>query len=179
MPLLRAPCTGHALPRRQSASGPDRAGRSRGGAPVGTALTLLFLATACATAIPVEETTFAPSVGVSLAAMERTPSGLYLEDLSEGEGPEVAPGDRVAVHYVGWLADGTQFDGLVPPEEPAEFTVGQGEVVPGLDEGVVGMKAGGQRRIVVPSELGYGSLGAGNVPPNAVLVFVVDLVEIR
>lgn len=138
-----------------------------------------LLLAACATTVPIEEATFAPEVNVNLDAMERSASGLYTQDLAEGDGPEAGAGDRVAIHYVGWLADGTPFDALVPPEEPAEFEVGAGDVVGGLDEGVVGMRPGGQRRLVVPPGLGYGSLGAGTVPPNAVLVFVVDLVEIR
>lgn len=156
---------------------PARPGGMRG--PLLPALLLAAAsAAACATAVPVEETAFAPSLGVDLQAMERTASGLYLQDLREGEGPEAGAGDRVAVHYVLWLADGTQVDGIVPPEAPAEFVVGEGEVVPGLDEGVVGMKRGGQRRLVVPARLGYGMQGAARVPPDAVLVFVVDLAAI-
>lgn len=118
---------------------------------------------------------FAPALGVELAAMTRTPSGLLYRDVSAGEGEPVSPGDRVAVHYVGWLPDGTQVDARVPPQEPLEFRVGAGQVIRGWEEGVVGMRPGGQRQLVVPPHLGYGRADTGAVPPNTTLVFLLEL----
>ncbi len=145
-----------------------------------------FLATAlllagCATGgvSRTEHLTFAPSLGVELERMTRTESGLYFQELRLGEGPEAGEGDRVAVHYAGWLPDGDLFDGIVPPADPMSFTLGEGEVIRGWDEGVRGMRAGGARKLVVPPHLAYGSRGVpGTVPRNATLVFQIELVEV-
>lgn len=126
-----------------------------------------------------EAVDFAPGTNVVLDRMERRPSGLYVEDLREGEGAEAAAGNRVAVHYTGWLPDGTQFDSSRDSPEPFQFTLGAGQVIQGWDEGVAGMREGGERRLVVPPDLAYGSQGAGGViPPNSPLVFEVELVEV-
>src|SRR5690349_673199 len=130
---------------------------------------------------PVSETT--PSTtdtGAPAVPLQKT-------DLTPGTGAEIKSGQTALVHYTGWLYDaaapenkGTKFDSSVDRNEPFEFPVGAGMVIKGWDEGVVGMKVGGKRRLVIPPEMGYGARGAGGViPPGATLVFDVELVEIR
>lgn len=109
-----------------------------------------------------------------------TPSGLQIEDLTMGQGPAAAAGQTVSVHYTGWLADGRQFDSSRDRDEPFDFPLGRGYVIPGWDEGVQGMQVGGVRRLTIPPQLAYGARGAGGViPPNATLVFEVELLAIR
>jgi FKBP-type peptidyl-prolyl cis-trans isomerase FkpA len=109
-----------------------------------------------------------------------TDSGLKYEDISEGTGAVAAAGQRVVVHYTGWLTDGRKFDSSRDRDEPFEFALGRGQVIRGWDEGVAGMKVGGARRLTIPPQLGYGARGAGGViPPNATLVFEVELLEVR
>lgn len=110
---------------------------------------------------------------------------LQKTDLAPGTGAELKTGQEVLVHYTGWLYNaaapenkGKQFDSSVGGE-PFEFRVGNGDVIRGWDEGVVGMKVGGKRRLVIPPEFGYGASGAGPIPPGATLVFDVELVEIH
>jgi FKBP-type peptidyl-prolyl cis-trans isomerase FkpA len=108
-----------------------------------------------------------------------TDSGLKYEDLVTGDGAVAAPGQRVSVHYTGWLVDGTKFDSSVDRGQPFSFALGRGMVIRGWDEGVAGMQVGGRRRLTIPPQLGYGAQGAGGViPPNATLVFEVELLEI-
>jgi FKBP-type peptidyl-prolyl cis-trans isomerase FkpA len=127
---------------------------------------------------PAQET-YAPQLGVDLESMDRRGSGLYVQDVQVGTGEVASAGDLVAVHYTGWLPDGTEFDSS-RNRGPFEFALGQGMVIPGWDEGVEGMREGGQRRLVIPSELAYGAQGAGGViPPNATLVFDVELLDVR
>jgi FKBP-type peptidyl-prolyl cis-trans isomerase len=100
-------------------------------------------------------------------------------DLREGTGSEAKAGDRVTVHYTGTLTDGTKFDSSRDRGEPFSFTLGRGQVIAGWDQGLIGMKAGGQRTLSIPPEEGYGARGAGNViPPNATLEFDVEMVRI-
>lgn len=105
---------------------------------------------------------------------------LRIEDLRKGEGQEVVVGSKVSVQYTGWLADGTQFDSSLDRGVPFEFVVGKGEVVSGWDEGMLGMKVGGQRRIVMPPDRAYGEKGrAGVIPPNATIVLEVELLGVK
>ncbi|TVO78353.1 FKBP-type peptidyl-prolyl cis-trans isomerase [Sedimenticola selenatireducens] len=109
-----------------------------------------------------------------------TDSGLKYDDLVEGEGDVAAAGQRVVVHYTGWLTDGSKFDSSLDRNDPFVFALGAGQVIRGWDEGVQGMKIGGKRKLTIPPQLGYGARGAGGViPPNATLVFEVELLEIR
>ena len=109
-----------------------------------------------------------------------TASGLVYEELAAGEGAEATAGRQVFVHYTGWLTDGTKFDSSKDRNEPFGFPLGGGRVIKGWDEGVQGMKVGGKRKLTIPPQLGYGERGAGGaIPPNATLVFEVELLEIR
>lgn len=109
-----------------------------------------------------------------------TPSGLQYEDLVVGEGATAKAGDQVEVHYTGWLTNGQKFDSSLDRRETFRFQLGQGRVIKGWDEGVAGMNVGGKRKLLIPPALGYGARGAGNViPPNATLVFEVELISIR
>ena len=115
--------------------------------------------------------------------MITTPSGLQYEDTVVGSGAEAAKGQYVSVHYTGWLYEngqvGSKFDSSKDRNDPFEFPLGGGMVIRGWDEGVQGMKVGGTRRLVIPSDLGYGSSGAGGViPPNATLLFEVELLDV-
>ena len=104
---------------------------------------------------------------------------LIIEDLSLGEGAEATAGKRVTVHYSGWLTDGTKFDSSLDRNDPFDFPLGRGHVIRGWDEGVTGMKVGGKRKLTIPPEMGYGARGAGGViPPNATLVFEVELLGV-
>jgi FKBP-type peptidyl-prolyl cis-trans isomerase len=112
--------------------------------------------------------------------MTRSPSGLEWTDLEPGTGAEAQSGHVVRVHYTGWLLDGPRFDSSHDrPGNGFSFTLGQSQVISGWEEGVAGMKVGGKRRLVIPPDLGYGARGSGGViPPNATLVFDVQLLEI-
>ncbi len=109
-----------------------------------------------------------------------TDSGLKYEDLVVGDGATAETGQQVVVHYTGWLTDGRKFDSSVDRNQPFDFALGLGMVISGWDEGVAGMRVGGRRRLTIPPQLGYGAQGAGGViPPNATLVFEVELLETR
>jgi len=110
-----------------------------------------------------------------------TPSGLKYEDTKLGAGPEAKAGQMAVVHYTGWLTDGKKFDSSKDRGQPFSFPLGGGRVIKGWDEGVQGMKVGGTRKLTIPATLGYGAQGTpgGPIPPNATLVFEVDLLELR
>ena len=115
---------------------------------------------------------------VSEARYTTTDSGLKYADLRPGDGPSPAPGELVIVHYTGWLEDGTKFDSSLDRGQPFSFVLGAGEVIPGWDEGVATMQINGQRQLVIPPALAYGAQGAGGgiIPPDATLIFEVELV---
>ena len=109
-----------------------------------------------------------------------TDSGLKYEDLVEGDGAVATAGQTVVVHYTGWLTDGSKFDSSKDRNQPFSFGLGKRMVIAGWDEGVAGMKVGGTRKLTIPPQLGYGAAGAGGViPPNATLVFEVELLDVR
>jgi FKBP-type peptidyl-prolyl cis-trans isomerase len=107
-----------------------------------------------------------------------TASGLQYWQLKPGTGTVAAKGDIVKVHYTGWLTDGTKFDSSDTRGEPLRFWLGKGQVIVGWDEGVTGMKVGEKRQLRIPSKLGYGAQGTTGIPPNAELVFDVELVAV-
>ena len=109
-----------------------------------------------------------------------TPSGLKYVELAEGTGAQPKAGQQVSVHYTGWLTNGTKFDSSHDRKEPIVFPIGKGHVIKGWDEGVGSMKVGGKRKLIIPAHLGYGQQGAGGViPPNATLVFEVELLGVK
>jgi FKBP-type peptidyl-prolyl cis-trans isomerase len=129
----------------------------------------------------------APTAAGSSSNLSATVKELQKTDIKQGSGAEALSGKPVLVHYTGWLYDsaapegkGTKFDSSRDRGVPFGFFLGSGKVIRGWDEGVVGMKVGGQRRLVIPPQLGYGERGAGGViPPNATLIFDVELVEVK
>jgi len=108
-----------------------------------------------------------------------TESGLRYFDIVEGDGAEATTGSTVTVNYTGWLTDNVKFDSSLDSGQPMPFTLGVGQVIPGWDEGVAGMKVGGTRQLVIPAELAYGETGSGMIPPGATLVFEVELLDVQ
>lgn len=108
-----------------------------------------------------------------------TEGKLKIEDIKVGTGPEVKSGDTVVINYTGTLTDGTKFDSSYDHGQPFETQIGVGRVIKGWDEGVVGMKVGGKRRLTIPPDLGYGSQAVGSIPPNSTLIFDVELMGIK
>ncbi len=105
---------------------------------------------------------------------------LIIEDIQIGDGAEATPGQEVTVHYTGWLTDGTKFDSSKDRGMPFAFPLGAGHVIKGWDQGVAGMKIGGVRKLTIPASMGYGTRGAGGlIPPNATLVFEVELLKVQ
>ena len=108
-----------------------------------------------------------------------TGSGLKYVDIELGSGDSPEPGQTVVVHYTGWLENGSKFDSSVDRGQPFSFPIGAGRVIRGWDEGVATMQLCGQRRLIIPPDLAYGASGQGPIPPNATLIFDVELLEIR
>ena len=110
-----------------------------------------------------------------------TGSGLKYVDEVVGTGESPSPGKIVSVHYTGWLENGTQFDSSRGPDrgQPLEFPIGVGRVIKGWDEGVMTMKVGGKRKLIIPPDLGYGATGRPRIPPNSTLIFEVELLGVR
>ncbi|HZJ18025.1 MAG TPA: FKBP-type peptidyl-prolyl cis-trans isomerase [Patescibacteria group bacterium] len=117
----------------------------------------------------------------SPSAMETLEGGLMIGDIREGTGGEVETGNTIVVNYTGALENGTKFDSSYDRGQPFEVKIGEGSVIKGWDLGLIGMKEGGIRRLVIPSDLGYGQQGAGNgaIPPNATLIFDVEVIKIK
>ncbi len=117
----------------------------------------------------------------NLARNMNNVDGLIIEDLKVGEGSIAeAIGSTVLVHYTGWLKSGDKFDSSLDRHEPFHFHLGKGHVIPGWDQGILGMRVGGKRRLEIPPEMGYGSHGVGDIiPPNATLVFEVELLDVQ
>lgn len=112
--------------------------------------------------------------------VEENPQKLQVEDLVIGTGAEAVNGREIVVHYTGTLTDGKKFDSSLDRQQPFKFVLGAGQVIAGWDQGVLGMKVGGKRKLIIPPELGYGVQGAPpNIPPNATLIFEVELLEVR
>ncbi|MFW6206794.1 MAG: FKBP-type peptidyl-prolyl cis-trans isomerase [Gemmatimonadota bacterium] len=124
---------------------------------------------------------YSPELDIDFAQMERTRRGVYFRDDETGSGAEAADGSTVVVNYTGFLSDGEMFESSAEEDAPLEFELGAQEVIPGFDEGLRGMREGGRRTLVIPPQLAYGaqSVGDGQIPPNSVLVFEVQLVEVR
>ena len=150
------------------------------------AVLALVLASACggdSTTAPTSPSdpateTFAASLGVNLAQMTRKSADLYIQDITVGTGTEATNNRLLRVTYTGWLVNGTRFDTNVgAPTFP--FILGQRQVIAGWDQGVLGMRVGGKRRLVIGSNLGYGPSGSGPIGPHATLVFEVELVSVQ
>ncbi len=133
-----------------------------------------------ASAVAAPTTAPAATAPATPAQEVTTASGLKYLDMKVGDGPSPLPGQTCVMHYTGWLTNGTKFDSSVDRGTPFEFPLGQHRVIAGWDEGVATMKVGGKRKLTIPPQLGYGARGAGAViPPNATLVFDVELLGVK
>ena len=128
---------------------------------------------------------FTPAMAETNGKTMTTPSGLQITDIRVGTGASPKPGQTCVMHYTGWLyengAKGKKFDSSLDRGQPFEFTIGKRQVIGGWDEGVATMKVGGKRTLIIPPQLGYGARGAGGglIPPNATLIFEVELLEVK
>jgi len=143
----------------------------------------LFLLAGCGAAQTEEQSKPVTQEGNVTMTRQKTDSGLAYEVIKEGSGASPKQGQQVTVHYTGWLEEngqpGTKFDSSVDRGQPFSFVIGVGQVIKGWDEGVMGMKEGEKRRLIIPADLGYGPYGAGSViPPNATLIFDVELLKV-
>ncbi|MBG1241714.1 FKBP-type peptidyl-prolyl cis-trans isomerase [Nostoc sp. NZL] len=150
------------------------------GSKQNTAIAAQLTQTPPASTTVTENNTLIASNTMSDANAVTTPSGLKYVELKEGTGATPQPGQTVEVHYVGTLENGTKFDSSRDRGQPFSFKIGVGQVIKGWDEGLSTMKVGGRRQLIIPSELGYGARGAGGViPPNATLLFDVELLGVK
>jgi FKBP-type peptidyl-prolyl cis-trans isomerase FkpA len=130
--------------------------------------------------IPIEQTTFAASLNVDLSKSTKSATGMYTRDLTVGTGATATATSLVTVYYAGYLANGQLFDSRSSPSTPFSVQLGpNANIIEGWKEGLVGMKVGGVRQLVIPPELAYGAAGLGPIPSNAVLVFTVELVSVQ
>jgi len=143
------------------------------------ALTAVFVLAQSATRKSATPNTNAPSKVTGDGV--KTPSGLVYWDIRVGNGEVAKEGSHVRVHYTGWLTSGKKFDSSVDAGKPFDFTIGNGEVIKGWEEGVAGMRVGGKRQLRIPPDLGYGADGTpdGSIPPNATLIFDVHLLGVE
>jgi len=121
----------------------------------------------------VTHTAFDPSLHIHLDSMVRRPSGLYVQDLATGNGAVAALGRSIVVRYTGWLPSGKRFDG-----NEITVTLGSNKTIRGWEEGLLGMRVGGKRRLIIPPHLGYGAKANGEIPPNSILVFEMEAVSV-
>lgn len=147
-------------------------------------LKFVCLGLVCATAVCSPAGLIGANAAQAQETAVTTPSGLKIQDTKVGDGASPATGQTCVMHYTGWLYEngekGRKFDSSVDRGEPFEFPIGTGRVIKGWDEGVATMKIGGKRTLIIPPELGYGARGAGGViPPNATLIFDVELLGVR
>jgi peptidylprolyl isomerase len=154
--------------------------RSRLLLPLAAALAVACGSDSTSPSVPtIEETTFAPSLGIDLTTFTKNANGLYFKELVVGSGTLAQDGRQVGVRYKGQLPDATVFDENPTPKPVFSFLLGAGQVVPGFDQGVRGMRIGGKRQVIIPPALGYGSRGSGAIPPYSILVFTIDLVSVQ
>ncbi len=145
---------------------------------------IAVLLTACLEKSPfvprIEDVTFAPELGVNLAASTKTASGLYYRDITVGNGATVPAtnGDSAFVRYQGWLRNNVSFDNNLSAPNPFKFITGSGGVISGFDEGVRGMRVNGVRQLIIPPALGYGPSGSGSIPGSSILVFTITLTRV-
>lgn len=136
----------------------------------------ILLLTSCAS---IDITQRLYMAGIKTEGMTKTSTGLIYQDLVVGEGISPNTGQKVLVHYTGWLLNGDQFDSSRDQASPFSFNLGRNQVIKGWDEGIATMQLGGIRKLIIPPELGYGPTGAGNsIPPNAILIFEVELLGV-
>jgi FKBP-type peptidyl-prolyl cis-trans isomerase FkpA len=121
---------------------------------------------------------YAEELNIDFSEFEKTRTGLFIQDLFEGQGGRANQTSLVWIYYIGWLPDGTIFDGTIQGD-PFQFRLGGNEVIRGWNEGISGMRVGGRRKLVIRPGLAYGSRGRGDVPPGATLVFEVQLVDVN
>jgi FKBP-type peptidyl-prolyl cis-trans isomerase FkpA len=143
---------------------------------------LLLAPTACGTSKERTDAAagFAAELGVDTTKMTKMPSGLRYQDVTQGQGTKATAGHAVTVHYTGWLPSGKKFDSSRDHGQPFTFTLGEGQVIAGWDQGVEGMRAGGRRKLVLPPDLAYGEAGAQpDIPPGATLVFDVEVLDVK
>ncbi|BCX12378.1 MAG: peptidyl-prolyl cis-trans isomerase [Thermosynechococcus sp.] len=159
----------------------QRVHRACGWLLCGTVLVVVWLVAAPMAIASVPREASAETAGLmENSKVVTTPSGLQYEDIVVGSGAQPQVGDRVTVHYTGMLTDGRIFDSSRDRGQPFQFQIGVGQVIQGWDEGVGSMHVGGQRRLIIPPNLGYGARGVGGViPPNATLIFDVELLGVQ
>jgi peptidylprolyl isomerase len=150
----------------------------------GALAAVTFITAMAGIVVTLATASFAPAAAQPAPTPITTPSGLKIIDIKIGTGPSPKPGQTCVMHYTGWLyvngAKGQKFDSSVDRGQPFEFPIGQHRVIAGWDEGVATMKVGGKRTLIIPPELGYGARGAGGViPPNATLIFDVELLGVK
>lgn len=128
------------------------------------------------TAPTIEEATFAPALGVNLATSTRLATGVYYRDVTAGTGATVANSQSLSVRYSGFLTNGSSFDANPAPAPLFTFTLGAREVISGWDQGIIGMRVGGVRQLIIPPAFGYGNNAVGGIPANSILVFTVEVI---